>query len=96
MAFRMRKRVEAPREHGLPPWKIAISILGVIVMSPIIGLVVTFALMTFLPVIPLMAILLAGVVAKRHDEREEPFGTVEPSGSHQPSLENPHAFGQLG
>jgi hypothetical protein len=97
MSFRQPRQVEAaPREHRMPPWKIAIAILSLVVMSPIIGLVATFVLVTFAPVIPLMAILLVGFLSRGPQRHDAPRGTPEPSHAHMPSLENPHAFGQLG
>jgi hypothetical protein len=45
---------------GLDGWKVAVAIGAAVTLSPVIGLVLFVALATLLPVLPLLATLLAG------------------------------------
>jgi hypothetical protein len=94
--FRMSRRAEAPRERRVPRWKIAVSVFSFLALTPVIGLVAGFLVIAFAPVIPLMAVLLVGFTVRGRAPDQTPSDLPDPSGSHEPSLENPHAFGQIG
>ena len=65
------------RTPKIAGWKIALGIFSGIVILPVAGLAVTFFLLSAAPVIPLMAVLIAGFWP--HEHRGRPLSRPRPA-----------------